>query len=192
MDVTRQYLQNLADYHYLVLLRGYKIGSIEKVKYHAKMFLGIILDMEDILATNENFLLGKWFDSIRKMDVQHEENIVLLGACKQVTTWGPNGEINNYAMKQWTGLMEKYVHKRWKLFFDELIKALEKGVNFDEKAIRKWIFDEIEKPFCQHISNEKLNLTATGDTVTIAQAIFMKYSKIPRISDVSLDYIKIA
>ena len=35
-----------------------------------------------------------------------------------VTLWGPNGEISNYARKQWNGLIKYYYKPQWVLFFN--------------------------------------------------------------------------
>ena len=40
-------------------------------------------------------------------------------------------EINDYASKEWNGLLGKYYYNRWNLFFSEIIRALIKGEDFD-------------------------------------------------------------
>ena len=45
----------------------------------------------------------------------------------QLTLWGPNGEILDYASKHWSGLVSDYYYPRWKLFFDTLITCLDDG-----------------------------------------------------------------
>jgi hypothetical protein len=45
----------------------------------------------------------------------------------QLTLWGPNGEILDYASKQWSGMVADYYYPRWKLFFDTLEACLENG-----------------------------------------------------------------
>jgi alpha-N-acetylglucosaminidase len=44
-----------------------------------------------------------------------------------LTLWGPNGEILDYASKQWSGMVADYYYPRWKLFFDTLEACLENG-----------------------------------------------------------------
>lgn len=144
IDIFRQYLQNLAEYHYIEILDGYNKSSVEKVKYHSNIFLGIFLDMDKILAKNKNVLFGNWL----KGASQYGEQVVY-GACNQVTLWGPKGEIANYAMKQWAGLMKDYVHARWNFFLKKLIHAMEHELDFDEEEVVKGIFEQIERPFCK-------------------------------------------
>lgn len=105
--------------------------------------------MDSILATNRNFLVSDWFQSA----LHYEENdsavySIALGACKQITIWGPKGENNNYAMKQWAGLMKGYVHKRWDLFLSALIKSMEDGTTFNDAEVKKHIFESLERTFC--------------------------------------------
>jgi len=38
--------------------------------------------------------------------------------------WGPFGEINDYASKEWNGLFGYYYYNRWSLFFYEVITAV--------------------------------------------------------------------
>lgn len=62
--------------------------------------------------------------------------------------WGPNGEILDYAAKQWSGLFSHYYNPRWKLFFDTLEANLKEGKNtFDEATFRKDFLDQIGEPF---------------------------------------------
>ncbi|XP_063708712.1 alpha-N-acetylglucosaminidase-like [Culicoides brevitarsis] len=168
-DFTRQYLQNLIDLEYLLIIDGYQNGVHEKVKHHTKLFLNMISDMDRILSCNENFLLGTWLEKATSIPGDENE----YNARNQITLWGPRGEISNYAMKQWAGLVQDYVYPRWKLFWDELNKAIDEGRTFDETAIRKRIFDEVEEPFSD--STKFYSPASSCNALDTAKYIFEKY-----------------
>jgi len=66
--------------------------------------------------TNENFLL--------------EYN-----ARNQISLWGPDGEINDYASKQWGGLVGGYYSRRWKAFTDYLQETKREAVAYNATQV---------------------------------------------------------
>ena len=57
--------------------------------------------------------------------------------------WGyTDKKLNDYANRQWSGLMSSFYGQRWKMFTDAVIKAMEEGRDFDEAAttaaIKEW------------------------------------------------------
>ena len=62
------------------------------------VFIDLLKDMEEILSTNKNFLLGPWLESAKALATNEEEKkIYEFNARNQITLWGPNGEILDYA-----------------------------------------------------------------------------------------------
>ena len=62
------------------------------------VFIDLLKDMEEILSTNKNFLLGPWLESAKALATNDEEKkIYEFNARNQITLWGPNGEILDYA-----------------------------------------------------------------------------------------------
>merc|ERR1719232_1393268 len=105
--------------------------------------------MDELLGSNEHFLLGKWLNSAKTVPNATVEDIKLyeFNARNQITLWGPNGEIMDYAAKQWSGLFSSYYTPRWILFFATLESSLMAGNNtFDAPAFRKKFIDEIGTP----------------------------------------------
>lgn len=68
-------------------------------------------------------------------------------ARNQITLWGPNGEILDYAIKQWAGVVKDYILPRWELFINELGYALANKIEFNFTAFKTEVFSEIEEPF---------------------------------------------
>ena len=70
---------------------------------------GHLKDMEEILGTNTNFMLGPWFEAAKALATNEEEaRLYEFNACNQITLWGPDGQILDYGGKQWAGMMEDY------------------------------------------------------------------------------------
>lgn len=170
-DFTRQYLQNMIDLQYILIMDGYQYGSSEKVKYHTKLFLDMVQDMEKILSCDKNFLLGRWLNAANSIPGSYHS----FNARNQITLWGPKGEINNYAIKQWSGLIKDYVLPRWQLFWTELEKAMDKERIFDEIAVRQRIFKEIEEPFQRSASYYR---ESECNPNLVATNIFRKYENL--------------
>ena len=44
-----------------------------------------------------------------------------------LTLWGAGPAIDDYARKEWSGMLSGYYHKRWQRFLEEQAKALQAG-----------------------------------------------------------------
>ncbi|KEF52074.1 alpha-N-acetylglucosaminidase [Exophiala aquamarina CBS 119918] len=56
-------------------------------------------------------------------------------AINQVTLWGPNGEISDYASRQWAGLVGSYYLPRWQIFTDAYLKAFRSHVSVNQTSL---------------------------------------------------------
>ena len=77
---------------------------------NSSLFLDLLLDMDELLGSNEHFLLGKWINLAKSVPNATEQDVKMyvFNAKNQITLWGPNGEIMDYAAKQWNGLIKDY------------------------------------------------------------------------------------
>ncbi len=62
------------------------------------------------------------------------EKVFLFASKNQVSLWGPNGEINDYSAREWSGLVGDYYYGRWNLYFDMIDECLQKGIEIDLTA----------------------------------------------------------
>ncbi len=67
MDITRQCLQLGFDTIYHKLIVAYKQSNQTDFNTYSKLMIEILDDMNAILSTNENFLLGKWINSAKSL-----------------------------------------------------------------------------------------------------------------------------
>lgn len=151
VDLTRQYLQVLADRYYLKIKKFYSRQNLNQFNQLAEEFIELILDIDRILKTNEKFLLGKWLQSANDFAIEvGDENIKDLyesNARYQITLWGPNGEIVDYANKQWSGIVSNFLVPRWKIFFDALCDSINSHKKINYNTLKKLIMIDAEYPF---------------------------------------------
>lgn len=175
VDVTRQFLQNKIELIYPSIKRAFDSEDLVELKRVQIVFESILIDLDDILQTNGHFLLGKWLESAKLFAKnQVEERLYEFNARNQITTWGPKGEIVDYANKQWSGLVRDYCLPRWKILFHELEQNIEKNNGkFNDNKCQQKIFKQIEEPFT--VARKVYKIKAEGNTLNISRDIFRKW-----------------
>ncbi|CAG2115197.1 unnamed protein product, partial [Medioppia subpectinata] len=95
VDITRQSLQLAFDVIYAKLVLSYEAKNETELKNLSTVILTLMDDMNDILSTNEYYLLGKWINSARALAVSDQERLYNEYQAKnQITIWGPNGNVS--------------------------------------------------------------------------------------------------
>lgn len=137
--VTKQVLDNL-----LIPLRkkineAYLNKNEEELEKQSRIFLGIMDDQDRLLATQPEFLLGKWIHDARRFghdsagQAYYEKDARVL-----ITTWGKEGcQITDYASRDLSGLISSYYKVRWEKFFDILMTSLQNNVALDMDSVDK-------------------------------------------------------
>ena len=83
----------------------------------------IITTIDDLLGTNPNYLLGNWVgDATSWASNPSEAAVNMYNAKNQITMWGPQSQIADYAAKAWQGLYGDYYLGRWRILIDMLYK----------------------------------------------------------------------
>ncbi len=131
LDSRRTYRNDMADICRQVLADQARI-QLPRVKaaYDAKdkaafdkesgAYLQLIRDTADILATSEDFLLGRFLEGAESKGGEDAEarRQMRQAVLQLITTWTPtNGMLNDYAHRQLSELMSQYYLKRWEAFF---------------------------------------------------------------------------
>lgn len=73
MDLTRQVLSKLANRVYLDALGAFGKKNVDDLTTHSQKFIDIILDIDTLLASDNNFLLGSWLESAKKLAVNQQD-----------------------------------------------------------------------------------------------------------------------
>lgn len=143
VDVTRQLLVNRFIDLYLDLLNVYSSSSTSSndVSVTGSRLVRLVDDLDRLLYTDENFLLSTWISDAQQWARQGSRTnasyaaYLEFNARNQLTLWGPNGEINDYASKQWAGLVEEYYSERWSMFVGYLAGLKENDGTYNDTVI---------------------------------------------------------
>ena len=141
VDITRQVLANYADFIHEKLVRAYRDKDPAAYKKYCDEFLQIITDLDSLLGTRKDFLLGQWISDARSFGNSSDEKALYeLNARDLITLWGDaNSPLHEYSCRQWSGLLNDFYKKRWQKFFELTTDSLESGKEFDPVAFGKYI-----------------------------------------------------
>lgn len=197
VDMTRQCLADLGIPLQQAVSRAYQSGNKDSFRIASRLYLDLISDMDELLASNESFLLGKWIADARKCGVtKAEKDLYERNARWLVTVWGPydkDAMLFDYSSRQWAGLLKYYYRKRWADFFAFLDAELQKPVgryvetdsinnrfkrpaneaNDFYRRMSGW-----EYAWCEEQDGSKYNSTPVGDSYTIAKRLYEKWQPV--------------
>ncbi|KAF6200694.1 hypothetical protein GE061_005138 [Apolygus lucorum] len=172
VDITRQGIQLILDDLYLNSTAAYLQKDLQTLKVVASKFLDVLDDLESILGSNERFMLGPWLESAKtSASTPLEKKVYERDARNQISLWGPNGEIRDYANKQWSGVVKDYFKPRWELYFKALKRAVRTGSPLNTSKYHKDLFD-IEQRFAT--SYDLYPTVPAGNPIQISEEIFQK------------------
>ncbi|QNL49556.1 alpha-N-acetylglucosaminidase [Olivibacter sp. SDN3] len=191
VDLARQCLADLSLFLHKELSEAYKQQNKHQLMILCDLFLDLMNDVDELLATREEFLLGKWLADARKCAASETEGDQYEEAARRlITVWGttaPNALLFDYAHKQWSGLLKGFYKKRWQQFFDYLQQQpTEENKRYREKRLNKsydrpsnsandffaqlaaweesWVYEKNSYPD-----------EPTGDPLLIAQRLYTKW-----------------
>ncbi|KAH9774414.1 alpha-N-acetylglucosaminidase [Citrus sinensis] len=75
VDITRQALSKLANQVYMDAVIAFQHKDASAFNIHSQKFLQLIKDIDELLASNDNFLLGTWLESAKKLATNPSEMI---------------------------------------------------------------------------------------------------------------------
>ncbi|MDR2982383.1 MAG: alpha-N-acetylglucosaminidase [Puniceicoccales bacterium] len=193
VDVARQCLADLSIPLQRDITIAYDSGDTVALKQAADRFLDLANDMDRLLSTRQEFLLGKWIADARACgNTPEEKNQYEYNARLLPTVWGPsknNALLFDYSNRQWAGLIKGYYIPRWKKFIAYLESQPAAGENrFTEASIAKRKsharpannandfykeLSEWEYKWCK--GKEHYSAIPEGDSVVIARELYKKW-----------------
>jgi len=175
VDVTRQVLANYATPLQQKMATTYMNNDKARFEQYSSEFLQLMDDMDGLLNTRKDFLLGKWINEARANGItEQEKNLYEFNARDIVTLWGDKESgLREYSNRQWAGLIKGYYKQRWVLFFKQMGKAMAAGTPFDAKAFDKQVKDWEWKWVNAH--DNAYPDVVTGDAVTLSNQLYKKY-----------------
>ncbi len=186
VDIGRQVLVDIFADLYLMHEAIYTHWVLEKkgdvspdLDILSEVMLKIIEDLDNFLGSDTNFLLGHWTNEAILTAAGNSSTLVMnqieFSARNQITVWGPNENINDYAGKDWAGLMKDYYYKRWELYLTIVSQAVKSGkeVDFDAYKAKRQDFEwEWNNDFFTTYTT-----TPVGDAIAIGTSILKKYTR---------------
>jgi len=174
VDVSRQVLANYATYLQQKAAEDYEKGDLTAFKKSSSNFLQLIGDMDKLLKTRKDFLLGPWLNSAKAWgQTAEEKRLYEKNARNLITLWGDrNSTLREYACKQWSGLLTGFYQKRWIQYFAYVENCLKQKKKIDDVAfndqIKDWEWNWVQQ-------NETYPDTPSGDPLKESMAIYQKY-----------------
>ncbi|KAF7794863.1 hypothetical protein EIP86_006005 [Pleurotus ostreatoroseus] len=177
VEITRQLLANrfIDRYNSLVAIFNSSTSAANQVSSAGKPLLAILSDMETLLATNENFLLSPWIEDARRLARGNATYASYLeyNARNQLTLWGPHGENNDYASKQWAGLVGGYYAERWEAFVTYLVSLKKSGGAYNATLVAETMIDIGQKWDNATLAGEASG--TRGNTFAVASNIVKRW-----------------
>ncbi len=168
VDIARQALTDYSK----SLLAGIKEANdaknSEMFALRRDAFLQLILDLDQLLNTNKDFMVGHWTESARAIADEAEGTteadrqwLELNNARTLITTWAnTNGNLRDYSYRQWGGIMKDHYYDRWKQWFDNGMGNINAW-----QISRDWAMD----------SSKRYPTAPTGNTADVAANTLPKY-----------------
>ncbi|WP_295670374.1 alpha-N-acetylglucosaminidase [uncultured Mucilaginibacter sp.] len=182
VDVSRQVLANYATPLQQKIALAYVNKDKEHFKLYSSKFLQLMDDIDALLSTRKDFLLGKWINEARANGItEQEKTLYEFNARDIITLWGDKESgLSEYSNRQWAGLIKGYYQQRWIQFFKKMNTAMETGATFDaanfDKQIKEW-----EWQWVNTHDNAYPDLTH-GDAIVISKQLFEKYHRTIQMS----------
>ena len=140
VDLARQCLVDLSIPLQHDIAVAYQQTNSAALKVASQRFLDLADDLDTLLATRKEFLLGAWLEDAKHWATtdaerrQYERNARLL-----VTVWGPaknnDAMLFDYSNRQWSGLIHGFYRARWEKFLDYLAAQPAGPGRFDDREI---------------------------------------------------------
>ncbi|KAF8403783.1 hypothetical protein HHK36_011889 [Tetracentron sinense] len=178
VDLTRQVLSKLANQVYLDAVTAFQQKDAKALSIQSQKFVKLIADIDTLLASDDNFLLGTWLESAKKLAASPSEiRRYEWNARTQVTMWFDNTKTNqsrlhDYANKFWSGLLEDYYLPRAAIYFSFLSRSLRENETF---KLEDWRREWISFSNRWQEGTELYPVKAKGDALAISEALFKKY-----------------
>lgn len=176
VDVTRQVLANYALSLHERTVNAYEQKDKKAFSDYSQRFLLLIDDLDRLLATRKDFLLGPWVRDARSWgETEKEKALYERNAKDLITLWGDkDSPLNEYACRQWSGMLSDFYKPRWRQFFQVAESALNQGNEVDmdafENQIREWEWKWVN-------TRKDYPTEAQGDPLKVVSELYKKYRK---------------
>jgi len=177
VDVTRQVMANYADTLQQQYATAVKKGDITAASKLSQQFIAVIDDLDKLLSTRKDFLLGQWLEAAKANGKTPEEKkLYEFNARDQITLWGDkNSPLHDYACKQWAGMLSGFYKPRWQQFFSYVNESLQQNRKIDysafEEKIKDWEWKWVN-------GTEPYTAVTRGNEIAVSKEMYSKYKPV--------------
>lgn len=183
VDVARQCLADLSIHLHREFSDAYLNEDQEKLGYAGQRFIKLLDDLDQLLGTRREFLLGKWIAEARSWGTnEQEKDQYERNARTLITVWGPhtpNALFFDYSNRQWSGLIKDFYKPRWEQFIQFL---LQQPTNSEKRYREKRIKKSYDRP--ANDANDFFNTLSTWEHEWTQRK--KNYSSVPQGNPFSL------
>jgi alpha-N-acetylglucosaminidase len=176
VDTTRQALGNLGLQFRADMAAAYDRRDPAGFEKAAGRFMGLGRDIDRLLGTNSDFMLGKWIADARSWAASDAERAYYeRDARGLITVWG--GHLLDYAGRQWNGLLGDYYLPRWQMLVDATLTELREVKSVDRRALQgRWRRHELN---FASVAGSSYATSPREDAFTVSRELFQKYIEAP-------------
>lgn len=129
LEVARQSVADRSRTLLPQIRSAYEAEDVTRFSQLTDKWLGYIAAVDDLVGTDAQYLIGRWLEKAKSWGGDEAESAQLeYDARKQLTSWGlRTTDLQDYAYREWSGLLDGYYAPRWKRYFDGLRTALTTG-----------------------------------------------------------------
>lgn len=188
-DILKQILSNSAQSYHGRMVAALENGDLEEFTDASDWFLALIDEVEEVLGTRTEFLLGSWVEQAKALADGTDDftkDLYEFNAKALITTWGAypqceSGGLKDYSNRQWAGLTKDVYKQRWQMWIDYQ-KAVLRGEHPEQM---KWFAFEYEWAR----ANTEYTTKASGKSLkTLGETILANFSVSSPATDSSHDY----
>lgn len=174
VNLTRELLVAQGPRRVADILQAHQARNGVRFDEAARRLRQLFQDIDELLATDRNFLLGVWLEGAKHWaNTESERRLYEWNARNLITLWGPpDSALHEYAARQWSGMFKGFYQKRWDLFLDRLRQAMVQNQPFDaekvDREIRAW-----EEQWTHQ--TEAYPTEPRGDAITVVRQTLERY-----------------
>ena len=144
--------------------------------YHqSDLLFELLSDLDNLNSHHPYAMLGTWLQQARILGTTTElKDYYEMNARRLITTWG--GHLNDYACRNWNGLMWDYYVKRWETYIRELTVGMISGQDVDKDKMRSTI-DKYQERWVTS-TDEPICGSSDLDILTHSRQLRDKYRKL--------------
>ena len=171
--VGRQLLGDLFLVEKQALDKAYRQRDKEGVFAHSGLMIELLSDLDDLNSHHPHATLAHWLRQARKLGKTTEvKDFYEMNAKRLITTWG--GSLNDYACRNWNGLMWNYYAKRWEIYIRNITAAILGNADFDNDSFRA-AADKLQEKWVTTKDDDIVQAEIDSDVLTHCRELREKY-----------------